>query len=64
MHPKYVKKTIMLHQGNVNKIVKFLNAKTEKEAVNRALEIILDEEGIVNAHREIGGAGIIAKIYK
>jgi hypothetical protein len=63
MKAKYVKKTIMLNQENINRASKLLNAKTEKETVNRALEIIVEEENIINVHREIGGAGNIGKIF-
>ncbi|MFH0977061.1 MAG: type II toxin-antitoxin system VapB family antitoxin [Spirochaetota bacterium] len=64
MDKRYVKKTILLNQAYVDKAVKLFNVKTEKEAVNRALEIAVEEEEIINAHREISGEGTIERVFK
>ena len=64
MTTRYVKKTILLNQDYVDKAIKIFNAKTEKEAVNRALEIAVEEKEIIDVHKEIGGTGDIEKIFK
>lgn len=61
---KYVKKTILLDQDYIDKAVKFFNVKTEKEAVNQALKVVVEESEIINTHTEIASSGIIEDIYK
>jgi len=53
MESVYVKKTMFINKEYIKKALKILNVKTEKDAVNRALEIIVEEEEILNAHREL-----------
>ncbi len=64
MSHRLVKKTIFLNQNYVNKAIKIFNVKTEKEAVNRALEIVVEDNEIINIHKEIGGTGKIEKVFK
>ena len=64
MEDIYVKKTIFINKANIKKALKILHAKTEKEAVNKALELVVEEDEIIAAHNEIGGAGEFEKIYK
>jgi len=59
----YVRKTIWLNQANLRKAVRVLHAKTEKDAVNRALELAVEEEAIVAAHKEVGGAGEVEEAF-
>lgn len=64
MEKLYVKKTMFINKTNIKKALKILNVKTEKEAVNRALEIVVEEDMIIAVHNEIGGTGEFEKIYK
>ena len=64
MSHRLVKKTIFLNQNYVNKAIKIFNVKTEKDAVNRALEIVVEDNEIINIHKEIGGTGKIEKVFK
>ncbi|MBI5418092.1 type II toxin-antitoxin system VapB family antitoxin [Candidatus Poribacteria bacterium] len=59
-----VKKTIYLNQNYINKALKIFDVKTEKEAVNRALEIIVEEDDIISMHKEIKGLGEVEKVFK
>jgi len=60
----YGKKTLNLNQHNINKAVKLLGAKTETQAVNEALEILVQEEAIVKVHKKMKRQGGIRKIYR
>ena len=46
------------------KHLKSFMQKLKKEAVNKALELVVEEDEIIAAHNEIGGAGEFEKIYK
>jgi len=59
-----VKKSLMLNQEYVNKALKILNVRTEEEAVNRALELIVEEDDMIEVHKEIGGKGEIESVFK
>ena len=64
MATKFVKKTILLNQDFINKAIRLFNVKTEKEAVNRALEIVIEESDIIDVHKEIGGTAEIEDVFK
>ena len=64
MSRNYVKKTILLNQDYINRAIKIFNVKTEKDAVNRALEVIVEESEIIDIHKEIGGSGRIERIFE
>ena len=64
MEQVYVKKTMYINSNYIKKALKILDAKTEKEAVNKALEIIVEEDEIIKAHKEIGGTNSIEQVYK
>jgi hypothetical protein len=59
----YVKKTIWLNQSHLRKAVRIFHARSEKEAVNRALELAVEEEAIIEAHKSVEGAGEVEEIY-
>ena len=44
------KKTVLLNQDNIDKAVKLFNVKTEKEAINRALELVIEEGDIIESY--------------
>jgi hypothetical protein len=64
MEAIYVKKTIFLNSSFIKKAQKILKAKTEKDTVNRALEIVIEESEIIQVHNDIAGAGKLETIYK
>ncbi len=64
MQPSYMKKTIEINQDYLRMAKLILKTKTDKETVNRALEIIAEEQEIINAHIEVGGAGEIEQVFK
>ncbi len=64
MESAYVKKTMFINTNYIKKALKILDVKTEKEAVNKALEIVIEEDEIINAHKEIGGTDSIQQVFK
>lgn len=59
-----VKKTIFLNQDYINRAKKIFGVKTEKEAVNKALELSVIDDEIIKVHKEIGGKGeIIDEVF-
>ena len=64
METSYVRKTMFLNRNFIKKAVRILNAKSEKDAVNRALELVVEEGEIISAHEAIGGKGEIDTVYK
>ena len=64
MESAYVKKTMFINSNYIKKALKILDVKTEKDAVNKALEIVIEEDEIINAHKEIGGTDSIQQVYK
>ncbi len=64
MEQSYVKKTMFINSNYIKKALKILDVKTEKEAVNKALEIVVEEDEIINAHRAIGGTDTVQQVYK
>ncbi|GFP19619.1 hypothetical protein HKBW3S03_01124 [Candidatus Hakubella thermalkaliphila] len=59
-----VKKTIYLDQDYINRARKIFGVKTEKEAVNKALELAIIDDEIIQGHEEIGGKGEIEEVFK
>lgn len=64
MERAYVKKTMFLNSDYIKKALRILNVKTEKEAVNKALEIVVEEDEIINMHKDIGGTDSLQQVYK
>lgn len=50
-------KHLKLEQRKIDRAKRLLNAKTEQEAVERALDVLLGEEPILKAHRKVRGIG-------
>lgn len=59
-----VKKTIYLNQDNINRARKIFKVKTEKDAVNKALELAVIDNEIIEVHQKVGGKGEIEDIFK
>jgi len=63
--PRMVKKTIELDQDYVDRARRIFAVKTEKEAVNKALEIAVIDDQIIEAHASVGGkGGLIEDVFR
>jgi Arc/MetJ family transcription regulator len=51
---RMVKKTIELNQDFIDRARIIFRAKTEKQAVNKALEMVVIDDEIVAAHERVG----------
>ena len=51
----YTKKTIELDDAILKKLRRQLDVKTDKEAVNLAMQIVTDEGGIIAVHQQLAG---------
>lgn len=62
---RMVKKTIELDQEYIDRARLIFRAKTEKQAVNKALEMVVVDDEIVTAHEQVGGTGrVIEEIFE
>ena len=57
-------KHIELDQGKLNRARRILGAKTETEALERALDIVVSEAEIDATLRKIGGKGRLRKLFR
>ncbi len=55
--PRMRKKTLELDQDCIDRLRILLGARTEKAAVNKAMEIVLIDEEIIEAHRKCADTG-------
>jgi Arc/MetJ family transcription regulator len=55
--PRMVKKTIELDQDYIDTARLIFGVRTEKEAVNKALEMAVIDNQIIETHESIGGKG-------
>ena len=63
--PRMVKKTIELDQDYIDRARMIFNVRTEKEAVNKALEMAVIDDDIIKAHEMVGGKGdVINEVFK
>ena len=63
--PRMVKKTIELDQDYIDTARRIFAARTEKEAVNKALEMVIIDNQIIETHESVGGKGeLIEDIFK
>ena len=62
---KIVKKTIELNQDYIDRARVIFGVKTEKAAVNKALELVIIDDEIVKAHELIGGKGdVVEEVFE
>ena len=62
---RMVKKTIELDQDYIDKARLIFEVRTEKEAVNKALEMAVIDNDIIKAHELVGGEGdVISEVFK
>ena len=56
---KIVKKTIELNQDYIDRARVIFGVKTDKAAVNKALEMVMIDDEIIEAHELAGGNGTV-----
>jgi len=60
-----VKKTIELNQDYIDRARVIFGVKTEKAAVNKALEMVIIDDEIIKAHKLIGGKGeVVNEVFE
>ena len=60
-----VKKTMEMNQEYIDRLREIYGVRTEKEAVNKALEMALIDDEIIKAHRRMREAGdVIEKVFE
>jgi hypothetical protein len=59
--PKIVKKTMQMNQEYIDRLREIFGVRTEKEAVNKAMEMALVDDEIIKAHKRMRGEGDIIK---
>lgn len=57
-------KHLKLDQRKIDQAKKCLGAKTETEAIERALDLLISEETINRALKKMGGQGHLKKVYQ
>jgi len=57
-------KHLQLDQGKLDRARRILGAKTETEALDRALNLVVSEADIDTTLRKIGGKGRIRKVFR
>ena len=57
-------KHLKLDQSKIDRAKKLLGAKTEQETIERALDLVLQEETILAAHRRVNAAGGFEAIFR
>ena len=63
--PEMVKKTMEMNQEYIDRLREVFGVRTEKEAVNKALEMALIDDEIIKAHRRMREKGdVIEKVFK
>jgi len=63
--PRMVKKTIELDQDYIDTARRVFGVRTEKEAVNKALEMVVIDNQIIETHESVGGKGeLIEDVFK
>ena len=50
-------KHLRIDQAKLDRAKRLLRAKTEQETIDRALDVLLAEEAILKAHRQVKKAG-------
>jgi len=62
---RLVKKTIELNQDYIDRARVIFGVRTDKAAVNKALELAVIDDEIIKAHELIGGKGdVIEEVFE
>ncbi|MCF8145773.1 MAG: type II toxin-antitoxin system VapB family antitoxin [Deltaproteobacteria bacterium] len=63
--PRMVKKTIELDQDHIDMARRIFGVRTDKQAVNKALEMVIIDDQIIEAHESVAGKGdLIEDIFR
>lgn len=63
--PGMVKKTMEMNQEYIDRLREIFGVRTEKEAVNKAMEMALVDDEIIKAHRKMREAGqLIDRVFE
>jgi len=57
-------KHVLLDQDKLNEVKRILDARTEREALDRALDVVLTEAELDAVLRKAGGKGKIRKVFR
>ena len=57
------RKQFILEQGKIRRVKKIVNAKTDTEAITKALDMIIENTKIETMLRAIKGKGTIKDVY-
>lgn len=57
------KKTIELDQNAINRLRVIFNVSTDKEAVNRAIQLIAEEDEIIKTHKALVGKANLKNLF-
>ena len=58
-----IRKQFILEQDKIRQVRKIVHAKTDTEAITRALDIIIENSRIEATHKSIKGKGHIKDVY-
>jgi len=62
---RLVKKTIELNQDYIDRVRVIFGVRTDKAAVNKALELAVIDDEIIKAHELIGGTGdVVEEVFE
>jgi Arc/MetJ family transcription regulator len=62
---RIVKKTIELNQDYIDRARVIFGVRTDKAAVNKALELAVIDDEIIKAHELIGGKGdVVEEVFE
>ena len=62
---RLVKKTIELNQDYIDRARVIFGVRTDKAAVNKALELAVIDDEIIKAHELIGGKGdVVEEVFE
>jgi hypothetical protein len=57
-------KHLKLDQSKIDRAKRLLGAKTEQETIERALDLVLQEEAILAAHRRVKAVGGFEDVFR
>jgi len=60
---KKTKKQLLLEQDKIRRVRKIVNARTDNEAITRALDIIIENTRIETMLRSVRGKGSVKDVY-
>lgn len=63
--PKLVKKTMQMNQEYIDRLREIFGVRTEREAVNKAMEMALIDDEIIKAHKRMKAEGeVVEEVFR